>query len=250
MRKIISALIALTLFTTCSCSSNTNHAGAGSAVSSDVKNAASTESSTAYFVSSEVISFTAGETSDQTLVHNVPLLYYVYKGNAFQPGDSLTVKVTMSDGGSRFLFCSYDGGPYIIEGNRIRITAKSESEFVIYANDRYGSVEKHTVLSTHNMLSTGSLTDEMHMHDIIADYCTSHNLYISSSVSGYTMGKKYLSLTGYKGSDYDDKIDYSADSGKYVEQIFDLIDNYQKKGFQSIWFQYYDNENGFKCKAQ
>lgn len=234
---------------TCSCSSG-NNAKTASSAPSDVKKAASTESSTSYYVSSEVVSYTAGETSDQTMVHNVPLLYYVYKGKTFQPGDSLTVKVTMSDGGSRFLFCSYDGGPYIIEGNKIRITAKSESDFVIYANDHYGSVEKYTVLSTHNMLSTGSLMDEMHMHDIIADYCTSHNLYIDSSISGYTMGKKHLSLTGYKGFDYDDMVDYSSDSGKYVEQIFDLIDNYQKKGFQSIWFQYYDDENGFKCRAK
>ena len=177
------------------------------------------------------------------------------ENQAFKPGDSITIRVKMSDGSyatesdfkDHYKDSKFDlvGCTYSMSGDRIRITfnndfTNGEGVFGYTVKNSDGTLTSKAIVV--HLTQTSDLTDgTVYINYEFIEYAKLQGLtHITGGLTfsqeyskGYTWGNEALSITGCTINGTDDEILYEGNPD-WIDDMIDLIDTYRSMGF-NVW---------------
>ena len=177
------------------------------------------------------------------------------ENQAFKPGDSITIRVKMSDGSyatesdfkDYYKDSKFDlvGCTYSMSGDRIRITfnndfTNGEGVFGYTVKNSDGTLTSKAIVV--HLTQTSDLTDgTVYINYEFIEYAKLQGLtHITGGLTfsqeyskGYTWGNEALSITGCTINGTDDEILYEGNPD-WIDDMIDLIDTYRSMGF-NVW---------------
>lgn len=180
---------------------------------------------------------------------------YGGKNKAFQTGDSVTIRVNMSDGGNDFTIRKYAGCTITSQnGNLIKLTfdgSNSRANIFIDAYNESGKKVSKSIGFT-VVRYRGKITEDWTtIYVELTNYAVRIGLtWVNngSDMTGYTHDDESKSITGYTVRGADDFVPIPGNS-RWIEKALWVLDTYKSMGFTRVHFSVV-LANGFQSVAE
>ena len=204
-----------------------------------------------YFVGFEVVS--VERPNAYYLSNGQDFLSRLYgKNKAFQKGDSLVLKVIMSDGGSDFELdnyiprctCTKEGNLIYVSFDADYPSIMSEASVAIEAKNKDGEIERYSLIyhifGSEDYLGGTVCGPELKAYGkrLGMQWVNNGTDFVEKYNGGYTWNDESLSLTGCTINGTDDLIPIQGNPD-WVEEAIELLDAYAKMGFTRFSFSIY-----------
>ncbi len=179
---------------------------------------------------------------------------YGGKNKAFQTGDSVTIRVNMSDGGSDFTIDSYKGCTITQNGNLITLNidgSNARANISIRAYNESGRKVSKTI-GFAVVRYRGKITENWTtIYVELKNYAVRIGLtWVNngSDMTGYTHDDESKSITGYTMKLSDDFVPIPGNA-RWIEKALWVLDTYKSMGFTRVNFNVV-LANGFQSLAE
>ena len=179
---------------------------------------------------------------------------YGGKNKAFQTGDSVTIRVNMSDGGSDFKISSYKGCTITQNGNLVTLNIDGSNQRANVSIEAYNESGRKVskTIGFAVVRCKGSILENWScIYVELKNYAVRIGLtWVNngSDMTGYTHDDESKSITGYTVKGADDFVSIPGNS-RWIEKALWVLDTYKSMGLTRVKFSVV-LANGFQSIAE